>query len=65
MVGPDADKAGSAWLQIAETILQRGWKRQPPGGSIGFGGSPVSGASCVRLSGSIDGIEDKSAAVYG
>jgi hypothetical protein len=40
---------------------QRVWKRQPAGGLIGFGGSPASGASCVRLSGSMEGMAARSA----
>jgi hypothetical protein len=43
--------------------LQRVWKRHPLGGSIGDGGSPDSGASVMRRSGSIDGIEASSAIV--
>jgi hypothetical protein len=42
---------------------QRVRKRHPAGGSIGFGGSPASGASIVRLSGSMDGIAENSARV--
>ncbi len=60
---PSEPSLGSAWLHRVETMRQRGWKRQPLGGSIGFGGSPLSGASCVRASGSMDGIEESSAAV--
>jgi len=54
---PGADRGS----QRAAGSGQRVWKRQPGGGSMGFGGSPVSAGSSVRLSGSIDGIEDSSA----
>ena len=42
---------------------QRGCKRQPLGGLMGLGGSPAKGATSVRWSGSIDGIDDNSAPV--
>jgi len=40
---------------------QRVRKRQPEGGSIGFGGSPVIGGRTSRSDGSIVGAEAKSA----
>ena len=49
--------------QTRSAMRQRGWKRQPDGGSIGLGGSPASGASSVRLSGSIDGMSEQRARV--
>ena len=42
---------------------QRVRKRQPEGGSIGLGGSPVIGGSSIRRAGSIDGREASSARV--
>ena len=43
---------------VSQTVSangQRVWNRQPDGGSIGFGGSPVIGGSSMRRAGSIDG----------
>ena len=56
---------GSLWLHSGSAMRQRGWKRQPGGGLIGFGGSPESGATCVRCVGSMDGTEATRACVYG
>ena len=53
-------------MSVAQTSMawgQRVRKRQPDGGLIGFGGSPVSGGCPSRSSGSIDGAEAKSACV--
>ena len=60
-----ANSAGGMAAQIASANGQRVRKRQPEGGLIGFGGSPVSGTAIVRCRGFIDGIADKSAFVYG
>jgi hypothetical protein len=58
--------AGAGFSEQSNDLAgQRVWKRQPLGGSIGFGGSPVSGGSIVRSEGSIDGIEASSAANRG
>jgi hypothetical protein len=54
---------GACALQTASANGHRVWKRQPGGGSIGFGGSPVIGGYCVRESGSSDGIAASSALV--
>jgi len=61
--GSGAVKAGSAVSHTASANAHRVRKRQPEGGSIGLGGSPKSGASIVRWSGSIDGIADSNARV--
>src|SRR6185503_8775342 len=53
---PVANNAGLFSLHTFSANGQRVWKRQPDGGSIGLGGSPVIGASCVRRSGSSEGI---------
>ncbi|MDT4881865.1 hypothetical protein FQZ97_1177550 [compost metagenome] len=55
--------SGTTWLHTGAASAQRGWKRQPVGGLIGFGGSPASAASSVRWSGSIEGIDESSARV--
>jgi hypothetical protein len=54
---------GAAFAQSGSANAQRVWKRQPDGGSIGLGGSPVIGGFSVRLSGSEDGIAASSARV--
>jgi hypothetical protein len=54
---------GSAVRHTASAKGQRVWKRQPEGGSIGFGGSPVIGGSSMRRAGSIDGREASNALV--
>jgi hypothetical protein len=56
-------RVGGTSAQTASANGQRVRKRQPEGGLIGFGGSPLSGASIVRRRGSIDGIADNSAFV--
>ena len=58
---PVGNSDGLLSLQTLSANAQRVWKRQPEGGRIGFGGSPVSGASSVRRRGSIDGIADSNA----
>src|SRR5262249_4250476 len=58
-----ASNAGDAVSHTASAKGQRGRKRHPGGGLVGFGGSPVSGALRVRRRGSIDGIADSSACV--
>ena len=52
----DVASAGSAAEQTPSAKAQRVWKRQPDGGLIGLGGSPASGASAVRRSGSMDSM---------
>src|SRR5450830_1006013 len=53
-----------AWdWHIAWAFGQRSWKRQPAGGSIGLGGSPLIGEDIVRCAGSMDGTADSSACV--
>src|SRR3954447_16130986 len=56
---------GSLVWHTASANGQRVWNRQPGGGSIGFGGSPVIGGSSTRGAGSIDGRDASSARVYG
>ena len=58
-----ASGRGASSAQIAWAKAQRVRKRQPDGGLIGFGGSPVSGISVVRRSGSSVGFEANSARV--
>lgn len=41
-------------------MKQRGWKRQPAGGSAGFGTSPFSTIRACLRSGSATGIADSS-----
>src|SRR6185503_18518849 len=62
---PVANRDGLLSLQTFSAKAQRVWKRQPEGGLIGLGGSPVIGGSLVRLSGSSDGIAESNARVYG
>ena len=61
--GPSVASVGGTAAHTASANWQRVRKRQPEGGLIGFGGSPLSGASLVRRRGSIDGIADNSAFV--
>ena len=58
-----AASGGTSSAQIASAKAQRVRKRQPDGGLIGLGGSPVSGISVVRRSGSSVGFEANSARV--
>ena len=58
---PVANRDGLFSAQRLSANAQRVWKRQPEGGLIGLGGSPVIGGSLVRLSGSSDGIAESSA----
>jgi peptide/nickel transport system ATP-binding protein len=58
-----ACSAGAFWLHTGAAWRHRVWNRQPGGGLIGFGGSPASGASRVRRSGSMEGIAASSARV--
>ena len=58
-----ASNAGGTLSHTRSAKGQRVRKRQPDGGLIGLGGSPVSGACIVRRRGSIDGIADSSARV--
>src|SRR6266849_3688553 len=60
-----ADSVGGTAAHTASAKGQRVRKRQPEGGLIGFGGSPMSGATLVRSRGFIDGIAESSAFVYG
>src|SRR5262249_51194351 len=61
-----AVSCGSTTRQRSVARGQRGWKRQPDGGLIGFGGSPRTGAARVpRRARSGIGIASSSAAVYG
>ena len=62
---PVANSAGLRSLHTLSANAQRVWKRQPDGGLIGFGGSPARGASRVRRDGSIAGMAERSARVYG
>ena len=39
---PYSASGGSCWAQILVAYRQRGWKRQPEGGTIGLGTSPSS-----------------------
>ena len=55
--------AGILAEHTASAKVQRVWKRQPAGGSMGLGGSPASGAFSVRRSGSMDRSEPSSACV--
>ena len=50
--------AGGTVAQTLSAKSQRVRKRHPEGGLIGFGGSPLSGASVVRRRASIDGIAE-------
>lgn len=52
-----ARSSGTLAAQTGSASAQRVWKRQPGGGSIGFGGSPASGATVVRRRGSRLGLE--------
>ena len=61
--GPTSASAGAVCAQSGSANVQRVWKRQPVGGSIGLGGSPEQRRLLVRRSGSIDGIEASSAVV--
>ena len=60
-----AASGGTRSAQIASAKAQRVRKRQPDGGLIGLGGSPVSGISVVRRSGSSVGFEAKQRARIG
>src|SRR6478752_8521232 len=60
-----SNSGGTDVLQMPSALTQRVWKRQPGGGLIGFGGSPLSGGVIVRSAGSILGIEARSAEEYG
>ena len=56
---------GSSWTQRSWALGQRGWNRQPDGGSIGEGTSPsrITRSRCSAASGSGTGIADSSAPV--
>ena len=56
---------GSSWTQRSWALGQRGWNRQPDGGSIGDGTSPsrITRSRFWAASGSGTGIADSSAPV--
>src|SRR4029077_7545631 len=60
-----ASMAGGTLSHTPSAKGQRVRKRHPEGGLIGLGGSPLSGALSVRRRGSIDGMADSTACVWG
>jgi peptide/nickel transport system ATP-binding protein len=63
-----ASSAPSKGSRAAHTFSANGQRvrnRQPEGGLIGLGGSPCSGGASVRCAGSMLGIAESSARVYG
>ena len=54
---------GSSFAQRVFARGQRVWKRQPDGGAIGEGGSPVETLSAIAASGSGRGIASSSSEV--